>query len=162
MEIIDNDDLLFERTVFERTAFDNQMNGGKAKITIALDFDCTVIECSYPNVGKSLPLCVETLRRWVNDYNVGLILCTMRDGKELEDAIKWFSDNQILLYGIQKHPTQENWTTSPKCHCSACIDDRNVGTKLKLDSNGVPCVDWQWLINEFEPTLKTLNKLYKN
>ena len=149
--------MLFERTVFEKSSFETH-----PKITIALDFDCTVIESSYPNVGKSLPLCVDTLRRWIRDYNVGLILCTMRDGKELEDAIKWFNDNHILLYGIQKHPTQETWTTSPKCHCSACIDDRNVGTKLKLDDNGVPCVDWQWIINVFEPTLKALSKRYNN
>lgn len=128
------------------------------KITIALDFDCTVIESAYPDIGKELPHCVEILKRWVEKYNVGLILHTMRSGALLEDAINWFKEKEIPLFGVEKHPTQERWTTSPKCHANFCIDDRNVGTKLTLDSNGVPCVDWVWLELNFEPLLKILNK----
>lgn len=156
MNIVDKEqDMLFQRTIYETTQWDDSM------LTIALDFDCTVIESSYPNIGKTLPNCVETLKRWINDYNVGLILYTMRDGKKLEDAIEWFKINEIPLIGIQTHPTQNQWTTSPKCHANFCIDDRNIGTKLIYDSNGYPCVDWMWIEENFEPILKRYSKRKK-
>ena len=151
MEIENN--ILYKRTLMEIETWNEPF------ITIAIDFDCTVIESAYPFIGPSLPNCVETLKRWTKDYNVGLILHTMRSGKELDDAVKWFKDNDIPLFGISKHPTQERWTTSPKCHANFCIDDRNVGTNLIYDTNGVPCVDWFWLENNFEPILKRLAKI---
>ena len=153
MDIVDkNDDMLYQRTIYETTEWDDEM------LTIAIDFDCTVIESSYPKVGKSLPNCVETLKRWTTDYKVGLILNTMRDGKKLDDAVNWFKENDIPLIGVQSHPTQNQWTTSPKCHANFCLDDRNIGTQLTLDSKGVPCVDWKWLEEHFEPLLKRMSK----
>lgn len=123
-------------------------------MTIAIDFDGTCVEHDYPNVGKTLPFCVETLKRWQEKYEVKYILSTMRSGKLLEDAVKWCNENGIELFGIQKHPTQEEWTDSPKCHARWCIDDRNVGQFLTLDSKGQPCVDWEKTAEMFEPTLK--------
>ena len=53
MDIVDkNDDILYQRTIYETTEWNDDM------LTIAIDFDCTVIESSYPKVGKSLPNCV--------------------------------------------------------------------------------------------------------
>lgn len=82
----------------------------------------------------------------------------MRDGKKLDDAVNWFKENDIPLIGVQSHPTQNQWTTSPKCHANFCLDDRNIGTQLTLDSKGVPCVDWKWLEEHFEPLLKRMSK----
>jgi hypothetical protein len=44
------------------------------------------------------------------------------DKNGLGDAIKWFKDNDIPLYGVQTNPTQKHWTTSPKKLCF--INDR--------------------------------------
>ena len=88
--------------------------------------------------------CVATLKNWVNEHDVGLILSTMRCGEELKEAVQWFKNRDIKLYGIQEHPTQRKWTTSPKCHASLSIDDRNVGCPLKLDSEKKHLVvDWK-------------------
>ena len=38
----------------------------------------------------------------------------MEDCSYLDHAIKWFDQNNIPLYGIQKDPEQESWTKSPK------------------------------------------------
>jgi len=104
--------------------------------TIALDFDGTCVEHKYPKIGPNVPNCISTLKKLIEN-NYKLILYTMRDGKELDDAVEWFDVYDIELHGIQKHPTQTFWTKSPKCHADLCIDDRNVGTPL---ING--CVDW--------------------
>lgn len=124
-------------------------------ITIALDFDGTCVTHRYPKIGEELPLCVETLRRWHDLYDVEYILDTMRSGKELDDAVNWFKERHIPLYSIGKHPTQHAWTTSTKCHANYSIDDRNVGVPLRLDSLKTPCVDWIELKNIFEPTLSS-------
>ena len=47
----------------------------------------------------------------------------MRDGKELDDAVKWFEKNDIPLLGVNKHPTQHRWTTTPKC---SAISERRI------------------------------------
>lgn len=131
----------------------------KPKITIAIDFDGTVVEHRFPFIGKDNEHCVEILKNWCNSYDIGLILDTMRCGKELEDAVNWFRDKEIPLYGISKHPTQETWTTSPKCDAHYSIDDRNVGTPLIMDSDGYRTkVDWLKLNEMFEPILKQFKK----
>lgn len=130
------------------------------KVKIAIDFDGTVVEHRYPQIGKTNDNCVEILKKWVDNYDVHLILSTMRCDDELNDAIEWFKERDIPLYGIQKDPTQETWTSSPKCNAMFCIDDRNVGTPLKKDSGGVRyMVDWKKLNKMFEPTLKSLSVL---
>lgn len=123
---------------------------GKA-LTIGLDFDGTLVEHRYPIVGKTLPHCIETLRKWQNECNVLYILTTMRDGQTLEDAINWGNENGIKWFGIQYHPYQKRWTTSNKCHCNLMIDDRNFGQPLTLDSDGFTCVDWVEMDNVLTP-----------
>ena len=127
----------------------------KPIITICLDFDGTVVYHDYPRIGQDLPLCVETLKRWQIEYKVGYILFTMRDDKELQDAVNWFKEKGISLYGIQTNPTQHKWTTSPKAHADFSIDDRDGCTPLTQNELGYVGIDWEKLIKIFENRLKT-------
>jgi hypothetical protein len=65
-------------------------------------------------------------------------------GKFLTDAVNWFKQNEIPLYGIQKNPTQLNWTTSPKSYAELMIDDSSFGCPLKMDLSVSkrPFVNW--------------------
>lgn len=129
----------------------------KCFLTVAIDFDGTVVSNSFPEKGEDLPHCVDTLKRWHKEHGVEFILYTMRDGDKLQDAINWFKEHDIPLFGVQTHPTQGNWTTSPKCHARFCIDDRNLGTPLTVDKNGNPCVDWKKMSELFDDTFKHIN-----
>lgn len=131
-----------------------QEKNTKPLITIALDFDGTVVFHDYPRIGEDIPLCIETLKRWQKDYEVGYILFTMRDGVELENAVEWFKEKDIPLYGIQTNPTQHRWTTSPKAHADFSIDDREACIQLVYNKVGLPGIDWKKLIEVFEPRLK--------
>lgn len=131
-------------------------------LTIGLDADGTIFEHNYPNIGKDIPNCVEVLKKWQEKYKVGYILSTMRSGKELEDAVNWFKEKEIPLFGIQKHPTQHTWTDSPKCHCRIMIDDRNFNQPLIADSRGIPCVDWKTTDELLEPQLKEIYDIIKH
>ena len=151
---MDNNNLLYERIKYEQKKFHEQMRS----IIIVLDFDGTVVEHAYPSIGKDLPYVVETLKKWTTELNVKIILSTMRSGQLLDDAVEWFKERQIPLYSIQEHPTQHEWTKSPKCHGDFCIDDRNVGTPLTIDSRGIPCIDWTKLKLIFEPLLTKMKQ----
>ncbi len=127
---------------------------------INLDFDGTCVTHEFPNVGKDIGA-VPVLKELVaNGHN--LILFTMRSdvtepyskspeivtesGNYLTDAVNWFKENDIPLYGIQTNPTQHTWTTSPKSYAQIMIDDSALGCPLSYDTKGVfstrPFVDW--------------------
>lgn len=109
---------------------------------IAVDFDGTCVDHRYPDVGPDLPDAVFTLQR-LTKHGHKLILWTMRSGKELSDAVAWFDKNQIPLYGVQRNPDQDSWTTSPKAYAKVYIDDAAFGAPLvELAWMKRPGIDW--------------------
>lgn len=110
---------------------------------IAIDFDGTCVTHDYPRIGKDIGA-VTVLKRLVNGGHK-LILNTMRSADELADAVQWFIDNDIPLYGVNETPTQKSWTNSPKVYAHLYIDDAALGCPLKMDLNlsSRPFVDWE-------------------
>lgn len=109
---------------------------------ICIDFDGTVVKHQYPAMGEDIgaePVLKELV---ANKHN--LILNTMRHGRYLVDAVRWFNERQIPLYGINAHPLQHEWTTSPKAHGDLFIDDRGLGIPLIQPPRrgDPPYVDW--------------------
>ena len=126
-------------------------------MTINIDFDGTVSTHDFPRVGKDIGA-QKVLKKLVEKGHQ-LILFTMRHdtpdsmdeyyqikpgNRYLTDAINWFKDNNIPLYGIQSNPTQLMWTTSPKSYAELLIDDTALGCPLKYDLSisNRPFVDW--------------------
>ena len=109
---------------------------------IAVDFDGTCVTHDYPRIGKEIGA-PKVLKRLV-EAGHKLILNTMRSGKELQDAIHWFNENGIELYGVNENPTQKRWTTSPKVYAHMYIDDAAFGCPLRNvpDFSDRPFVDW--------------------
>lgn len=109
---------------------------------IAVDFDGTCVTHEYPKVGKDIGA-VPVLKKLV-DSGHHIILNTMRSGKELVDAVQWFADNDIPLYGANENPTQKEWTLSPKVYAHLYIDDAALGCPLikKFAVSSRPFVDW--------------------
>lgn len=98
---------------------------------IGIDFDGTCVTHEFPHVGKDIGA-IPVLKRLVENGN-NLVLWTMRSGKFLEDAIKWFEENDIPLWGIQTNPLQHTWTSSPKAYCGIYIDDAALGCPLEMN-----------------------------
>ena len=110
---------------------------------IAIDFDGTCVTHDYPRIGKDIDA-VNVLKKLVANGHK-LILNTMRSGKELKEAINWFKENDIELYGANVNPTQKRWTNSPKVYAHLYIDDAALGCPLKMDLSisDRPFVDWE-------------------
>lgn len=106
---------------------------------IAIDFDGTCVTHEYPRVGKSIGS--EYVLRRVTDNGHKLILNTMRSNQELADAVQWFEQHNIPLYGVNKNPTQGRWTDSTKAFAHLYIDDAALGCPLHKGINR-PYVDW--------------------
>jgi len=126
-------------------------------ITICIDFDGTCVTHEFPKVGNDINA-VPVLKALVENGHQ-LVLFTMRSdivnptgednelylesGNYLTDAINWFKENNIPLYGIQTNPTQHTWTTSPKAYAQLYIDDAALGCPLIFGEHERPYVDWQ-------------------
>lgn len=110
---------------------------------IGIDFDGTCVTHDYPGIGKDIGA-VPVLKKLTNSGH-RLILNTMRSGLKLQDAINWFNENGIELYGANENPTQKTWTQSPKVYAHLYIDDAALGCPLKMDVNlsDRPFVDWE-------------------
>lgn len=108
---------------------------------ICVDFDGTCVSNEYPKVGKDIGS-VPVLRKLVENKH-DLILFTMRGGRELNDAIRWFNSNGLPLFGINVNPTQHKWTDSPKAYGHLYIDDAALGAPLlHTTESSKPFIDW--------------------
>ena len=56
----------------------------------------------------------------------------MRSDKDsgLKEAVSWFRERNIKLYGINTNPMQSTWTSSPKAYGHLIIDDLCLGIPL--------------------------------
>ena len=128
----------------------------KENITINIDFDGTCVTHDYPRIGHDIGA-ISVLKK-LTENGHRLILFTMRsdgsnysrldgtiDNHGLTDAVNWFKQNEIPLYGIQRNPDQGIWTSSPKSYADLMIDDSALGCPLKVDLNisPRPFVDWE-------------------
>ena len=137
----------------------------KGGITIALDFDGTVVTHEYPQVGKDIGA-VPVLKKLIENGHQ-LILNTMRSGRELGDAIDWFKENGIELYGVGYNPTQARWTTSNKCYAELYIDDAGLGAPLSIMTTkddegkevgyGRPFINWV-IVEEYLTNMGLINQ----
>ena len=112
---------------------------------IAIDFDGTCVTHDYPRIGKDIHA-IPVLNKLVSNGHK-LILNTMRSGKELDDAVNWFKENNIELFGINENPTQKSWTNSPKVYAHMYIDDAAFGCPLLNipEISDRPFVNWVFI-----------------
>lgn len=103
------------------------VNGMKKNRIIAVDFDGTLTEENYPNIGQpNLKLIYELISCRKNGDKI--ILWTCRDSKELEDAINWCKQNGLEFDAINDNIPEviEAWQSNPrKIYADVYIDDKN-------------------------------------
>lgn len=120
-------------------------------MTIAVDFDGTIVRHRYPEIGQEIPFATVTLKRLIEDGHK-LILWSVREGKLLDEAVAWCEERGVQFYAVNKDFQEENKETnrhySRKLKADVFIDDRNVG--------GLP--DWS-TIYECITKRKTLEQI---
>lgn len=105
-------------------------------MTIAVDFDGTIVENRYPALGKERPFAIETLKS-LSRLGHRIILWTARSGDQLTEAVEFCRKRGLEFYAINSNYPEgalfgDRREDSSKVIADCYIDDRNLG--------GIP--DW--------------------
>ncbi|MCI5709613.1 MAG: hypothetical protein MR301_00365 [Prevotella sp.] len=99
-------------------------------MVIAVDFDGTIVEHRYPEIGNEIPFATETLKMLIADHHK-LILWSVREGKLLDEAVEWCRERGVEFYAVNRDYPEErkdaNQHFSRKLKADLFIDDRNLG-----------------------------------
>lgn len=97
---------------------------------IAVDFDGTIVEHRYPQIGKEIPFAIATLKKLQSERHL-LILWSVREGNLLNEAVEFCRSRGLEFYAVNSNtPTDEMEAPSllsHKVNADMYIDDRNIG-----------------------------------
>lgn len=96
---------------------------------LAIDFDGTIVEHKYPKLGKEIPMAIQMLKQLQLDGHK-LILWTVRDGKELDEALEFCSSRGLDFHAVNRSCPDEVYDSqklSRKIVADLYVDDRNFG-----------------------------------
>ena len=135
-------------------------------MTIAVDFDGTIVEHDYPRIGKPIPFAIEVLKKLQQEEHHLLILWSVREGDMLEDAVEYCRKSGLEFYAVNKNYPEEDLGIEPrKLNVDLYIDDKNIGgipdwgiiyNMVKSDSNA------DWDVNDYVSNNNRLAKREKN
>lgn len=106
------------------------MKTNNSKI-IGVDFDGTlaVTEGTYPEIQGPIQEVIDYILEEQEKGSI-IILVTMREGKELEDAVNWSKAQGIFFDAVNDNIQfmQDFFNNNPrKIFCNEYLDDRNIG-----------------------------------
>ena len=119
---------------------------------IAVDFDGTIVEHKYPEIGREIPFATTTLKMLIEERH-RLLLWTVRKGELLQEAVDWCKERGVEFYAVNKNYPEEQVDNNGgycKLNAELFIDDRNLG--------GIP--DWGKIYQMITEN-KTWDDMYK-
>lgn len=104
-------------------------------MVISIDFDGTVVEHRYPQIGEEIPHATETLKKLIADGHK-LVMWTVREGKLLDEAVQWCRDRGVEFAAINetlREDTNEHSHNTRKINADIYVDDCNIGGLFDWD-----------------------------
>lgn len=98
-------------------------------MVIAVDFDFTICHSVWPGTGEPNWPVINKLKQLQSEGH-HLILWTCREGKELEDAIKWCNEVGLVFEAINDNPPWLTEKFGRNC--------RKIGADYFLDDRALP------------------------
>lgn len=98
-------------------------------MTIAVDFDGTIVTHEYPKIGRDIPFAIDTLKRLQKDFQIILVMWTVREGRLLDEAVEYCRERGLEFYAVNANYPEENEREQQprKLKVDLFIDDRNLG-----------------------------------
>ncbi len=95
---------------------------------LAIDFDGTIVEHAYPEIGKEMLFAFATLKE-LQKKGHRLVLWTYREGEYLKNAVDFCASNGLVFYAVNEtYPGEtKELNYSRKILADIFIDDRNIG-----------------------------------
>ena len=95
---------------------------------LAVDFDGTIVEHKYPEIGAEKTFAIETLKQ-LQRKGFQIVLWTYRTGRPLEEAVEFCRERGLEFYAVNKNYPEEKFDEkiSRKVDADVFIDDKNLG-----------------------------------
>lgn len=96
---------------------------------IAIDFDGTLHDGEFPNIGAPLDGATEYVNKLKND-NHYIIIWTCRNAERLTEAINWLIEQNIPFDRVNDHEPESKRkykSDSRKVYAHLYVDDKQVG-----------------------------------
>jgi len=146
--------------ICEEIIWYSEKKNGKFVIPIVIDFDFTLTCKSswLDGTFEENPHAFNVVKRWINEFNVGFILETMRGEKHIQPALDFLKENGIILYGVGRNPIQDQGEDlSCKIWGVFSVDDRDACIPLICPDEDRPYVDWEALDKIMTPIIKQVH-----
>jgi len=116
---------------------------------IAVDFDGTIVQHKYPEIGSEIPFAIESLIALQKEGHQ-IILWTYRTEETLFEAVDYCETRGLEFYSVNRNYPEEEFddTISRKIYADLYIDDRNFG--------GLP--DWEHIFRSISTQNLVLDK----
>ena len=96
---------------------------------IAVDFDGTIVEHKYPQIGREIPFAIATLKKLQAERHL-LILWSVWEGQLLYEAVDFCRKRGLEFYAVNSNMPEEEADMSAlrsrKVSADMYIDDRNL------------------------------------
>lgn len=125
---------------------------------LGIDFDGTLVEHKFPDIGRENPEAFRWLREF-QEAGAKLILHTMRsdliaeshsaeghkaDRAYLTEAVEYCRARGVEFWGVNQNPDQHKWTLSPKPYAHVYVDDASFNCPLRdAFQSRRKMVDWR-------------------
>lgn len=107
---------------------------------IAIDFDGTIVEDKWPEIGNILPHAKSVIKQFKADGHK-IILNTCREGKLLKEAFDFLKENGIEPDFVNDNPVaRSQYGNCKKTYGDIYIDDHNAF--IPKTEHGI---DWLWI-----------------
>ena len=80
-------------------------------MTIAVDFDGTIVEHEYPYIGKEIPFAIAALKKLQAERHL-LILWSVREGELLDEAVEYCRKRGLEFYAVNSPTAAKSMQTS--------------------------------------------------
>jgi len=120
------------------------------KKVLAIDFDGTIVDFDFPNIGDLRPYAKEVINALYDDHII--IIWTTRDGKDQIAVEEFLEENEIKYHYINKNADEVlAWLQGDprKIYADIYIDDRNI----------MAMIDWPKIGNIFGVWKKIIKQL---
>ena len=85
-------------------------------MTIAVDFDGTIVEHRYPAIGREIPFAIDALKLLCAQHKI--ILWTVREGALLDEAVEYCRERGLRFYAVNKnYPEERSATKATRGNC---------------------------------------------
>jgi hypothetical protein len=120
------------------------MKKGLMFMIVAIDFDGTIVNSAFPNIGEIKPNAERVIKRLFGEgHKIIIWTCRPVNNKGFSEMKEWLDSRDIPYHKINENIDEINLITSRKILADIYIDDRNINC---LESG----VDWYSIEDIFE------------